>query len=72
MDWSIPEKLRVTNKFRISVTTPLGDTQFDSETDYLLFRLLPLVKVADSKAAKRLVATHPALQHAPAIGATRP
>jgi len=59
-------------KFRISVTTPLGDTQFDSETDYLLFRLLPLVKLADSKAAKKLVATHPPLQHAPAIGVDTP
>lgn len=58
--------------YRITVTTPLGNAQFDSERDYLLFRLMPLLNEFDWQLATRLRSTHPGLQHAPPITAKTP
>ena len=59
-------------KFRIGVTTPIGNAEFDSESDYLLFRLLPWARAADARLAERMLETHPALRNAPTIGVNTP
>jgi hypothetical protein len=59
-------------KFRIGVTTPVGDTVFNSESEYLLFRLLPFARIGDPKLAKRLLESHPPLRNVPAIGVNTP
>ena len=60
------------SKWRIGVTTPVGNAEFDSESEYLLFRLLPLAKAADPRLAEQLLKTHPALRSAPPIGVDTP
>jgi len=60
------------SKWRIGVTTPVGNAEFDSESEYLLFRLLPLAKTGDPSLAERLLKTHPALSNAPHIGVDTP
>jgi hypothetical protein len=59
-------------KFRIGVTTPIGNAEFDSESEYLLFRLLPWARAADPRLAERLLETHPLLRSAPTIGVNTP
>lgn len=53
--------------FRISVTTSMGNGQFDSETDYLLFRLLPLIRLDNKQHGEEMTTAHPALERAPVI-----
>jgi hypothetical protein len=60
------------SKWRIGVTTPVGNTEFDSENEYLLFRLLPFAKTVDPSLAERLLKTYPALRNAPHIGVDTP
>jgi hypothetical protein len=59
-------------KVRISAVTPLGTLRFDSQPEYLFFRLLPLTKIADPHLGAQILASHPALKRAPAIGPDTP
>jgi hypothetical protein len=53
--------------YRLIVTTPLGNAEFNSEREYLLFRLLPFAKRVAPRLAEDLMQQYPALKRAPAI-----
>lgn len=53
--------------YRLTVTTPLGSGEFSSEREYLLFRLLPVVRRVAPRLAEGLIEQYPALKRAPAI-----
>jgi hypothetical protein len=58
--------------YRFSVTSPMGSAQFDSERDYLLFRLMPLANEFAPQLANRLRSTYSTLQHVPTIAVDTP
>jgi hypothetical protein len=58
--------------YHFTVTTSLGNAQFDSEREYLLFRLMPLARDFAPRLAARLRATYSSFQHAPTINADTP
>jgi len=58
--------------YHFRVTTPLGSAEFDSEREYLLFRLMPLAIESAPQLAARLRTSYSSLRHAPTINADAP
>lgn len=67
-----PPRAFAKQTWRIIATTPLGNASFDSQNGALLFQLLPVVRIAMSEEATKLLDQYASLRKAPAITADTP
>lgn len=53
------------------VSTPKGEVAFNSQTETLIYRLLPSIRRIDPNWARQLVEKHPSLKNAPDLNSSR-
>ena len=67
-----PPRAFAKQTWRLTATTPMGNANFDSQNEALLFQLLPIVKIDMLEEAAKLLKRYASLRNAPAITVDTP